>query len=208
MLMPFGIISHPAFNRPTPKRFKAGDQQNGAIVQFFLQDASAEAGQLKIERRMKDRGGNLMTYVSCQRLSAIVLAVLWPLFGLLGCGSTPPAEVPPPPEVIVSHPLKKQVTEYLEFPGTTAALEFVEIRARVEGWLESVHFEPGSRVEKGALLFLIDPKPYQVQVDQNEAGLKGREADMRLKEANLRRAAQLLSTGSISQLQYDVQSAE
>ena len=148
-----------------------------------------------------------MSYVSCQRLSAILLAGLWPLIGLLGCGRVPQPELAPP-EVIVSHPLQKKVTEFLEFPGTTAALEFVEIRARVEGWLESVDFEPGSRVEKGALLFVIDPKPYQAQVDQNEAALKGREADLRLKEANLRRGVQLLSTGSISQLQYDVQSAE
>lgn len=149
-----------------------------------------------------------MPYVSYQRLSAILLAGLWTLIGLLGCGRAPQPEVPPPPEVIVSHPLKKKVTEFLEFPGTTAALEFVEIRARVEGWLESVNFEAGSRVEKGSLLFVIDPKPYQAQVDQNEAALKGREADLGLKEANLRRAKQLLSTGSISQLQYDVQSAE
>ena len=81
-----------------------------------------------------------MSYVSCQRLSAILLAGLWPLIGLLGCGRVPQPELAPP-EVIVSHPLQKKVTEFLEFPGTTAALEFVEIRARVEGWLESVDFE-------------------------------------------------------------------
>ena len=149
-----------------------------------------------------------MAYVRCRRLWAILLAGLWPLVGVLGCGRSPRVQVPPPPEVIVSHPLKKNVTEYLEFPGTTAALEFVEIRARVEGWLESVNFEPGSQVKKGDLLFVVDPKPYQATVDQNEAALKGREADLRLKEANLKRAEQLLSTGSISRLQYDVQSAE
>lgn len=116
--------------------------------------------------------------------------------------------MPPPPEVIVSHPLKKKVTEYLLFPGTTAALEFVEIRARVEGWLQSVDFKPGARVDKGDLLFVIDPRPYQAEVDQNKAYLKGREADMALKEANLKRSQHLLSTGSISQLQFDVSRAE
>lgn len=149
-----------------------------------------------------------MAHVSCRRLSAILLVGLWPFIGIFGCGAAPKVEAPPPPEVIVSHPLKKKVTDFLEFPGTTAALEFVEIRARVEGWLESVNFVPGSRVEKGALLFVVDPKPYQAQVDQNEAALKGKEADLGLKEANLKRAEQLLSTGSISRLQYDVQSAE
>ena len=91
---------------------------------------------------------------------------------------------------------------------TTAALEFVEIRARVEGWLESIHFKPGARVEKGDLLFVIDPRPYQAQVDQDAASVKGREADLELKDANLKRASKLLSTGSISQLQYDVNTAE
>ncbi len=149
-----------------------------------------------------------MPHVRSQKLPAIIMAGLLILIGLLGCGGGPQPEALQPPEVMVSRPLKKKVMEFLEFPGTTAALEFVEIRARVEGWLESVNFEPGSRVEKGALLFLIDPKPYQAQVDQDEAALRGREADRNLKDANLKRSAQLLSTGSVSQLQYDVQKAE
>lgn len=125
-----------------------------------------------------------------------------------GCASKPQIHTPPPPEVIVSHPLKKEVTQYLEFTGTTAALEFVQIRARVEGWLESVNFEPRSQVKKGDLLFVIDPRPFQAQVDQYQASLKGRGAELKLKEVNLARAKYLLSTSSISQLQYDVQSAE
>jgi membrane fusion protein, multidrug efflux system len=127
---------------------------------------------------------------------------------ILGCSEKVQVAVPPPAEVIVSHPLKKEVTQYLEFTGTTAALEFVEIRARVEGWLESIHFTPGSQVKKGDLLFVIDPRPFQAKVDQYEAALKGKQADLQLKQVNLKRAQQLLSTSSISQLQYDVQSAE
>lgn len=149
-----------------------------------------------------------MPHLHFQKATAILMAFLVTLIGLLGCGKEPQPEVMQPPEVIVSRPLKKNVTEFLEFPGITAALEFVEIRARVEGWLQSINFEPGSRVEKGSLLFVIDPRPYQAQVDQDEAALKGREADQNLKIANLKRAEQLLSTGSISQLQYDVQKAE
>lgn len=125
-----------------------------------------------------------------------------------GCTREPETRMPPPPEVIVAQPLKKEVTQYLEFTGTTAALEFVEIRARVEGWLESIHFQPGSRVKKGDLLFVIDPRPFQARVDQYEAALKGKQADLQLKQANLKRAQQLLTSASISQLQYDVQSAE
>jgi RND family efflux transporter MFP subunit len=126
---------------------------------------------------------------------------------VVGCGEKTQVAVPPP-EVIVSHPEKKEVTRFLEFTGTTAALEFVEIRARVEGWLESIHFIQGSQVKKGDLLFVIDPRPYKAQVDQSEAALKGKQADLQLKQANLRRAQQLLSTASISQLQYDIQNAD
>ncbi len=100
------------------------------------------------------------------------------------------------------------MTQYLEFTGTTAALEFVEIRARVEGWLESFNFTPGSQVKKGDLLFVIDPRPFQAQVDQSEAALKGKQADLQLKQANLKRSQQLLASASISQLQYDIHFAE
>jgi multidrug efflux system membrane fusion protein len=140
--------------------------------------------------------------------SAVWIFVVLSFLGVLGCGEKAQVTGPPPAEVIVSHPLKKEVTQYLEFTGTTAALEFVEIRARVEGWLESIHFVTGSRVKKGDLLFIIDPRPFQAQVEQSEAALKGKEADLKLKQANLRRAEQLLSSASISQLQYDIQNAD
>lgn len=149
-----------------------------------------------------------MPFVRVQRLSAILLAALWLLGGLYACSSAPQLEVPPPPEVFVSLPLEKNVTEFLEFRGITEAREFVEVRARAEGWLEKVNFEPGSRVTVGSLIFLIDPRPYQVRVDQSAAALKGQEAELLLKQANLRRAQQLLATNSISQQQFDVQSAE
>ncbi len=140
------------------------------------------------------------------KFSAVLMVVAVFSVSIFGCGEK--VEVaPPPPEVIVSHPLKKEVTQYLEFTGTTAALEFVEIRARVEGWLETIHFTPGAQVKKGDLLFVIDPRPFQAQVDQSEAALKGKQADLQLKQANLKRAQQLLSSASISQLQYDVENA-
>ncbi len=146
--------------------------------------------------------------MTATRFSAALIFVALACVSITGCGEKAQVAAPPPPEVIVGHPLKKEVTQYLEFTGTTAALEFVEIRARVEGWLESVNFTPGSQIKKGDLLFVIDPRPFQAQVDQSEAALKGRQADLQLKQANLKRAQQLLSTASISQLQYDVNFAE
>jgi len=140
-------------------------------------------------------------------LTGFVLIVAISVCGF-GCADKSLVVTPPPPEVIVSRPIKKEVTQYLEFTGTTAALEFVEVRARVEGWLESVNFVAGSRVKVGDLLFVIDPRPFQAQVDQNEAALKGRQAELNLKRVNLKRAEQLLASASISQLQYDIQNAE
>ena len=137
-----------------------------------------------------------------------LLAVSFTCFLLSGCSEKRKVQEIPPAEVIVGHPLKKEVVQYLEFTGTTSALEFVEIRARVEGWLESIAFRPGSQVRKGDLLFVIDPRPFKAQVDLYEASLTGRQADFQLKLANLKRAEQLLSTASISQLQYDVNKAE
>lgn len=145
--------------------------------------------------------------MTVMRLSGVLVFFALASMSILGCSEKAQVAAPPPAEVIVSHPLKKEVVQYLEFTGTAAALEFVEIRARVEGWLESIHFEPGSQVKKGALLFVIDPRPFKAQVDQSEASLKGKEADLQLKQANLRRAQQLLSSASISQLQYDIENA-
>ncbi len=142
------------------------------------------------------------------RFPGVLILIAFVSLGIMGCSEKPQVAEPALPEVYVSKPLKKEVTNSLEFTGTTAALEFVEVRARVEGWLQSIHFESGARVKKGDLLFVIDPRPFQAQVDQAQAALKGKEADLQLKQANLRRAQQLLSSASISQLQYDIQNAD
>ncbi len=146
--------------------------------------------------------------MTARRLSAVLIFVALASLSILGCSEKTQVAVPPPAEVIVSKPLNKEVTQSLEFTGTTAALELVEIRARVEGWLESIHFTPGSQVKKGDLLFVVDPRPFQAQVDQSEAALKAKQADLQLKQANLKRATSLLSSASISQLQYDIQNAD
>ncbi|MCX5862145.1 MAG: efflux RND transporter periplasmic adaptor subunit [Deltaproteobacteria bacterium] len=127
---------------------------------------------------------------------------------ILGCEQRGQTRQLVPPEVVVSHPTSKDVTEFLEFTGITAALESVEIRARVKGWLQSVNFQPGAKVKKGDLLFLIDPRMFQAQVDQYQAQLEGKKADLNLQETNMRRAEQLLGSASISQLQYDTQRAQ
>jgi RND family efflux transporter MFP subunit len=92
---------------------------------------------------------------------------------------------PPPPEVTVAHPVEREVTTYNEFTGQTRAVESVEVRARVQGMLESMHFDPGSVVQQGQLLFVIEPDLYQARVGQAEADLHGAQAQAQAAEQQL-----------------------
>ena len=71
----------------------------------------------------------------------------------------------------VSKPVKRPVTEYLELTGNTQAINTVQLRARVEGYLEKVLFQDGDRVKKGQLLFLIQQNTYQAKLQQAKAGI-------------------------------------
>ena len=100
---------------------------------------------------------------------------------LAGCEQGNVYAPPPPAQVSVATPLQQTVTEYLEFTGTTQAVASVQVRARVAGFLRSMHFTPGTRVQEGALLFVIDPREY-------EAGLAAAEAELESARAQLKRA--------------------
>src|SRR5436190_7475079 len=82
-----------------------------------------------------------------------------------GCRRSPQAGPPPAPLVTVSEPLVREVVEWDEYIGRLEAAEFVEVRPRVSGMLESVHFEDGQRtpIKKDNVLFKIDPRPYQAE---------------------------------------------
>lgn len=127
---------------------------------------------------------------------------------LTGCGKQSETKAPSPPTVTVSHPLQKKITDFAFFSGQTSAVEETDVRARVEGWLDKINFEPGSDVKEGELLFEIDPRPFQAQVDQYQALLMGKKADLTLAQTNLARAAELLQKAAISQLQYDENKAK
>jgi len=95
-----------------------------------------------------------------------------------GCGDGNRYAPPPPPEVTVAHPDAREVTTYLEYPGHTASVESVEIRARVQGVLQSMHFSPGTDVKKGALLFVIEPELYEARVAKAQADLQNASVDL------------------------------
>ncbi|MEE9496369.1 MAG: efflux RND transporter periplasmic adaptor subunit [Desulfobacterales bacterium] len=112
-----------------------------------------------------------------KRATILLFVVL--LFAVFnGCGEKNEYVEPPAPEVTVSKPLVQNVTEYLEFTGTMKAIEEIEIRARVEGFLESVHFEDGDFIKDGQLLFIIDPKPYKAAVESARGRLGKHQAQL------------------------------
>ena len=103
---------------------------------------------------------------------------------LAACGRNRYAP-PPAPEVTVSRPIEKEITTYNEFTGHTTAFEAVDVRARVQGYLQSVNFTPGEIVKKGDLLFVIEPELYQARVAQAQGDLEGKEAQYKAAQAQL-----------------------
>lgn len=120
--------------------------------------------------------------------------------GLTVFASESPAQAPPgaPPPVTVAEPLRKQIVEYDEFTGQFAAVDSVEIRARVSGYLESVHFRDGQIVNKGDLLFVIDPRPFEAAAASAQAALAQANAKLDLAAKQLNRASELRRSDAVS----------
>src|SRR5579885_1728546 len=109
------------------------------------------------------------------RVSAVLVGCL----ALTGCMKAPAQAPPlPPPAVTISNPLEKDLADFAEFTGQTAAVKTVEVRARVWGYLQSVNFTEGALVRKGDLLFQIDPRPYQALVNQAKAKIAQDQAQL------------------------------
>jgi RND family efflux transporter MFP subunit len=109
----------------------------------------------------------------------------------------------PPPEVTVSKPVVREVTDYFEFPGQTAAVGEVEVRARVAGYIVKVAFIDGQEVKAGDLLFEIDPRPYQATLDRMTAELTRLKAQGVKMQANVKRAEKLRPSNAISEDDYE-----
>jgi multidrug efflux system membrane fusion protein len=99
--------------------------------------------------------------------------------------------------------VEKDIIEKQVFSGRLEAVDRVEIRARVPGYITEMHFEAGKLVEKGALLFVIDPRPYQVELNRATAALASARAKAELAQVELSRAEKLLVDKAIAQREYD-----
>ena len=136
------------------------------------------------------------------------LSVFGVLLTLLS-GCKPKQQVaPPPPEVSVVQPVLKEVTEWDDFTGRLEPIKSVEVRPRVSGYLDSIHFKDGQVVKTGDLLFVIDPRPYEAEAQRARANLKRAEAQKNLALQNLQRAEKLMQGSTIAQEQYDTRRNE
>src|SRR5437016_1285821 len=108
--------------------------------------------------------------------------------GLAGCARVP-SEAPAtaPTRVTVSYPVERNVTDYADFTGRTAAVDSVEVRAHVWGYLDKVNFKEGALVKKGDVLFEIDPRTYEATLNQAKAKVALDEAQLKYNESDYRR---------------------
>jgi membrane fusion protein, multidrug efflux system len=118
------------------------------------------------------------------------------------CGKSGP-QAPPPPQVSVAQVLEKRVKDWDEFTGRLQAVETVEIRPRVSGYIDKVAFTEGSLVKRGTLLFVIDPRPYQAEYDRAAADLKRFKTALDLGRIELVRVQRLKESGAVSEEELD-----
>jgi RND family efflux transporter MFP subunit len=121
-----------------------------------------------------------------------------------GCGKSGEAgQAPPPPQVSVATVLEKRVKDWDEFTGRFQAVETVEIRPRVSGYIDRVAFKEGGLVKSGDLLFIIDPRPYQAEYDRAAADLKRYKTALELARIESVRVQRLRQSGAVSQEELD-----
>src|SRR6185312_5556798 len=113
---------------------------------------------------------------------------------------------PPPPAVTVAKPVQRMLSDYDEYVGRFAAVDSVEVRARVSGYLDSVDFKDGQMVKQGDLLFTIDKRPFQTALDQSRANRQLAQSNLTFTESDLKRAQQLVTEKTITEQVFEQRS--
>ena len=127
---------------------------------------------------------------------------------LTGSGCKKASVTPQPPlPVNVVTAIEKEVNEWDEFTGRLEAVEFVEIRPRVSGYITEIRFNAGAIVKKGDLLYVIDPRPYQADFDRAAAEVERMDAQLKLAQIELNRAKELRDKNTISASEFDQKAA-
>jgi RND family efflux transporter MFP subunit len=140
-----------------------------------------------------------MIYIA---FAARIAAVIALLFALASCGDSGP-QAPPAPPVTVAKPAKREIIDMDEYVGRFIAVDMIEVRARVSGYLEQVHFKDGQIVQAGDLLFSIDKRPFQNTLDQAKGTLAQARANLAFTESDLLRAQKLVGEKTISEQAFE-----
>jgi RND family efflux transporter MFP subunit len=143
-----------------------------------------------------------MTIAPRVRLAA-VLVVLGPALAACGQSQPPASGGPPPPAVTVAKPVQRDVVDHDEYVGRFVAVDSVEVRARVSGYLDKVHFRDGQMVKEGDLLFSIDKRPFQNALDQARASLSQAKTNLAYAESDFKRGERLVRDRTISEQVFD-----
>ena len=123
---------------------------------------------------------------------------------LVGCDGKPTAgSAPPAPPVTAASPLQKTITEWDEYTGRFAAVETVEVRARVSGFIDSVQVNEGQMVKQNDLLFVIDQRPFQIAVEQAKADVERAKAKLEIASLDVQRATPLVRSQALTEREFD-----
>jgi multidrug efflux system membrane fusion protein len=134
--------------------------------------------------------------------TARIAAVIVLFFALASCGDNGP-QAPPGPQVTVAKPVKREIVDMDEYVGRFIAVDTVEVRARVSGYLEQIDFKDGQIVQAGDLLFSIDKRPFQNTLDQAKGTLAQARANLAFTESDLARAQRLVTDKTISEQAFE-----
>jgi RND family efflux transporter MFP subunit len=136
---------------------------------------------------------------SCLSTGIMLLAAV----ALTGCGTPPAKTAPEPPKVEVGHPVTRELTEEDQYNGWLEASATVEVRSRVRGYIQKVHFKDGDNVQAGQMLFELDPRPFEVQIAQAEAQSRAFEAQKIAAQKELARYSELVKSGAVSKQEVE-----
>lgn len=149
-----------------------------------------------------------IAFLSLVPLATAALAAVLTLSGCAGDAAAQHADMPPPaPQVTVARVIARTVTDSETFSGRFSAVDHVDIRPRVSGYISSVNFVDGSVVHKGQVLFVIDPRPYQADYQRAEADLDQARAQAGLAKSEQTRAVNLFAAHAISKDEFDTRTA-
>jgi RND family efflux transporter MFP subunit len=157
-----------------------------------------------IEPALNERGEASMPIApSCILHAGVVASALL----LAACEQQNRYVPPPPPRVTVATPAQQKVTRYLEATGYTAAVNSANLVARVQGFLQEVKYRDGDLVKPGTVLFVIEPEPYRIKLEQAQAAEAAAEATLKQAEADYKRQVDLVSRQAASQATLDTSTA-